>query len=433
MKFTRIVCGLAAVWLAGVAWNAEAGRVYTLEDCLALGKERSARTANARRDLRSARAGIGEARAEAMPHLDLKGNYTRLDEVATFDMGNGPVSLGAEDNYSVAAELGQVLYKGGQVRAALRAAGAYERYAMQGVSRADAELDRDIRIGYYDLLLAGAQAGVENESVGQLRRLVAQTESRFEQKTVPEFELLSARVRLANVLPRQIAASNRLELARESLRNLAHLEAGPFDVAGALPRLEEEWPLDRLLETAMANRPEIRQMEEQIRLRREDWNASRAAYKPTFRAFANYRGANNSSYAPMQSEWDWHWTAGLTAEWAFTDGGRRSAVSLQKQLALESTNADADELRRAVSLDVRQAYLTLTHAAEAIRVAEATVGLAEKGLAIAAVRHEQGVSTYLEFTETNLALSTARLQMLEAFYAHAVARVRVRHAAGISQ
>jgi outer membrane protein TolC len=51
-------------------------------------------------------------------------------------------------------------------------------------------------------------------------------------------------------------------------------------------------------------------------------------------------------------------------------------------------------------------------------------------LAIASVRHEQGVSTYLEFTETNLALSTARMQMVEAMHAHAVAQVRVRYATG---
>ncbi len=427
----RMMRGLLVIgFQAGAVLAADEMRTYTLGECLKIGAERAARTANARRDMQSARAGINEARAEALPHVDLKGNYTRLDELSSFDMGQGPVTLGDLDNYGVSAELSQVLYKGGQVRAALRAAGAYERFAAHGVDRADATLVRDINIGFYDVLLAKAQVAVENESAEQFRRLVAQTETRYAQQAAPEFELLSARVRLANVLPRQIAASNRLELARESLRNLVHLESGPFDLAGTLQRQDQACSLERLLEAAMTNRPEIGQMEEQVRLRREDVNASRAAYKPTIKAFANYRGANNSSYSPTQTEWDWHWTAGVTAEWSFTDGGRRLAVVLQKQLTLENTRTDLDELKRAVALEVRQAYLTLTHAAEAIRVAADTVGLAERGLAIASVRHEQGVSTYLEFTETNLALSTARMQMVEAMHAHAVAQVRVRYATG---
>ncbi len=423
--------GAMALWVAADGRAADAARSYTLGDCLAIGKELAARTANARRDVLSARAGIREARAEALPHVDLKGDYTRLDEVPSFDLGEGPVEIGTENNYGVSAELSQVLYKGGQVQAALRAAKAYEQYARQGRREADAALERDIGVAFHSVLLAAAETTVENESVAQLRRLVGQSEVRFRQQTIPEFELLSARVRLANAFPRQIAASNRLETAREALRTVACLEDGVYTLAGTLERREEHWVLEQILAMAMTNRPELARMEAQVRLRREDIHSAEAAYKPTIRAFGNYRGANSSAYSPMQTEWDWRWTAGVTAEWALADGGRRAAVTLQKRLALENTLADRDDLRRVIALEARQAFLALTHAAEAIRVAGETVALAEKGLAIAAVRHEQGVSTYLEFTETNLALSTARLQMLQALYAHAVARLQVRHAAGL--
>lgn len=430
MKGVARLVGIMALLLPGYG-RAAAPDTYTLSDCLRIGRERAGLTANARRSVVSARAGIREAGSEALPHVDLKGNYTRLDEVPSFDLGDGPIELGTENTYGVSAELSQVLYKGGQVRAALRAAKAYERLARQGSRAADARLDRDISIAFYGVLLAAEEVSVENESVEQLRRLVRQTEVRFRQQTVPEFELLSARVRLANALPRQIASSNRLEVARESLRALACLDDGACRFAGSFPREAPGWTLEPMLAMAMTNRAELLQMDERIRLCREDVESARSARKPTVRAFGNYQGANSSTYAPIQTEWDWHWTAGVTVEWALTDGGRRESVILQKRLALENSMAEREDLRRAIALEVRQAFLAMTHAGEVIQVAAETVALAEKGLAIAAVRYEQGVSTYLEFTETNLALSTARLQLVHALHAHVVACVQMRHAAGL--
>ena len=55
--------------------------------------------------------------------------------------------------------------------------------------------------------------------------------------------------------------------------------------------------------------------------------------------------------------------------------------------------------------------------------------LAQKGLDIARVRYEQGLSTYLEFTETNLALSSARLALWEARFECRAAAARLRYAA----
>lgn len=419
------------LWLVRIGECAPPAHSYTLADCLQKGRERAARTANARRMEVSAGASVREARAEALPHLDLNGSYTRIDEVSTFDIGEGPIQIGSEDNYVVSAGLSQVLYKGGQVRAALRAAKVYQDYARQGRRAAEAALERDICLAFHGLQLAEAETAVENESVLQLRRMVASAESQLAQQTIPEFELLSARVRLANALPRQIAASNRLEICRENLRTLAYLDDGDYALEGRLVMRQEARGLQQYLEAALQSRPELAQLESQVRLRREGCNVAEAAYKPAIRAFGNYQGGNSSAYAPMQTEWDWHWTAGMTVEWAFSDGGRRSAVWLQKKLALESTQADLEEMRRMVALEVRQAFLGLKYAEEAILVARETEALAERGLAIAAVRHAQGIATYLEFTETNLALSTARLQMLQALYSHSAARVKVRFAAGL--
>lgn len=423
-----------AGWLAGglvVAAGGEAVPRYTLQDCLRISRERSSRPAQARRDVASARARVSQTRSQVLPHLDLKSGYTRLDEVPSLDFGGEQITLGSEDSYNASAELSQLLYNGGQVSAALRAARAFERYAQYGVSRADETLERDVAIGFNDVLLARARVGVEAESVEQLRRFTSQTEARYAQQTASEFDLLTARVRLANAVPRLMAASNHLEVARETFRDLVRLDGGGFELAG-----DFEWQgamagLEDWLAKAEAGRPELGQMQQFVRLREEQLRAVKGDYQPTLRTFFNYGGSNSSQYDPTQAEWGWHWTAGLTLQWSIIDGGERAGRVLETRLALDQARSDLDDLRRAVRLEVRQAYLDLTHTREVLTVAKDTVGLAERGLAIARTRYEQGVSTYLEFMETNLALSTAKLQLCQALRDHAVAGARIRCASGL--
>jgi len=402
----------------------------TLDDCLRLGLARSVDIANAQRDRTIARAGVTKARAQALPHLEATAGYTRLDEVAAFDLGGTTMEFGTENNYSATLGLKQLLYNGGQVQAGLRAARAYDEYAALKVQEVRETLARDIRIAFYGVLLAEAALAVQQESVTQLESLVAQAENRFRHQALSEFERLSAHVRLANERPRLIQARNQLALAREQLRRLTQLEDSDFRLDGSLQGdLAELPPLEALIREGLARRPEILQAERLIELRAADARTTRSEYHPTLDAFANYTGGNSSASDPTQDGWAWHWNAGLSLRWNLTDGGLRRGTLIEKEQEVEKARATLEELRRLVAIEIRQHYLDLAHAAEAAHVASENVALAQKGLDIARVRYEQGLSTYLEYTETNVALSSARLAMHQAHFACRVADARLRCAA----
>jgi len=426
-------CRALAGVMAALATGAAAGDppAYTLADCLRIGRERAVVTATARRNLAAAEAGISRARSEALPQLDLKANYTRIDEVAALEFEGRSISMGNEDNASAGAELSQLLYNGGQVRAALRAAKAYRRHADLAVRQAEAALDRDICTGFYDILKADAAVAVAQQTVDQWRLFVEQAETRYRQQTVPEFDVLSARVKLANATPALIAARHRLNLVREAFRNTAHLDDGDFVLVGELRDSPAAPAVEALLAVAVTNRPELSMLEQTVRLREEDLTAAKARRQPTLRAFGNYTGSTASQYNPTQSQWEWHWTAGLTAEWSLFDGGDRSGEVMEKRMALENARDALGEYRRQVTLDVRQACADLADAKEAVGVARANVSLAERALSIARTRYDQGVATSLDFTDSNLALATVRLTLVEALHGEWAAWARARYAAGL--
>jgi outer membrane protein TolC len=349
-----------------------------------------------------------------------------------FDFGEESISLGDLDNYSADATLHQLLYSGGRVGAALKAAVLTEDLA--GWSRAETEslLARDIRIGFFDILLAGAAVSVRQESVRQLRELLDQTRDKFESGAASEFDVLAAEVSLSNEEPHLIAASNALEIAKAGFRRLLNLGDEPFRIAGELDHDPRVFELETLLEVADTNRAAIRAQSTVVELREQDVSAAHSGALPELNANFTYRGTKPPAFAAFENDWDWRWSAGLTAEWDVWDGGLTRGQVKQKKEELGKSRTDLDELRRSVALEVRQHYLTMVHAQRAVDSSRGNVELAKRALGIAETRYQAGLATRLEYADANLGLSTARLTWYQAIHAHKVAVARLRHACGLS-
>ncbi len=425
----KVVAGL--LFLAGMHATA-AEPAYTLEDCIRMGLEQSVPVANARRDEQAARGRIRQVRAQVLPQLTGHGRYTRLDEVEAFDLGQGPIQMGELDNYLVSAEASQLLYSGGAVQAALKAAKIYRQRTLLETQRQERTLVRDIRTAFYTILLAEATVSVQEASVEQLKGLVKQAEAKFRNDTASEFDLLSAQVRLANQEPFLIKARRDVQVAREAFRNLIHLEEDTYRLEGRLEYEPLQADYERWLAEGLQRRPELSQQEQVIDLWEQDIRVEKANYLPTIKARAAYEGTKPPASFSSDSDWDWGWNAGLTAEWKFLDGGLRSGKLMEKGMELEKARDNLRDLRRAVELEIHTACLDLTHAAEAVTASMDTIRLAEKSMDIARTRYDVGLSTYLEYTDANLALSEARLLWNGALREHLAAKARLAFACGVN-
>lgn len=426
-----------AVALVTAAWGSAAdgpaavpARRYTLDECLRSGLERSVAVQNAGRDRATAEAVIGQTRARVLPELKAKGDYLRFDELDAFDFGGQRMEFGRLDNWSGSLEVSQLVYDGGSVQAALRAAKSYRGQKEQAEARVRAELVRDITLTFHTLLFLEEAVRVQEDAVGVLREFAAQAGEKARRGTAAEFDALSARVRLANELPALAAARRELGVARASFRNLARLDEGEFGLAGALDYTPADVDPAAARETALRERPELEELRKTVDLRAADVRAEQGSYSPSVRIHGSYLGKNPESFAATEEGWDWGWQAGVTLEWNLFDGLLRESRIREKTIALATARADLEELGRRISVEVEQACLQLREAAESVESSRQTVELAEKSLEIAKARFDAGLSTYLEFTDTNLAVRRARLQRSAALRDHLAASARLAHATG---
>ncbi len=83
-----------------------------------------------------------------------------------------------------------------------------------------------------------------------------------------------------------------------------------------------------------------------------------------------------------------------------------------------------------VKLDVKVAYYDLVQAKEIVDSQKYNTSQAEEAVKIAEVRYDNGVSTLLELMDAQLALTTARLNYLNALYSYEEAKARLKRITG---
>jgi outer membrane protein TolC len=278
--------------------------------------------------------------------------------------------MGREDNYAAGVEASQLLYSGGSVGSALKAAQLYREVARARVQQVENELVRDIRVGFHGILLADEQVRVQEASLAQLEDWLAQAESRFRQQTASEFDVLTAQVRVANGRPALIQARKQAELARAAFRNLVQLEAETFELAGELAfapvgAVAGDWQA-----LGLERRPELIEQRNYLGMWEADIRAEQGGFLPQVRAFAGYDGENPES-GHGADEWEWGWNAGVAAEWDLFDGAlRRNRV--RKAPGAGQGARDARRRERQVALEIQSHVLDLRQAAETVAAASRT-------------------------------------------------------------
>jgi len=432
MKLLAVAVFAGSVAAVGQdAGTIDTNRLLSVEACLQLAEERASTLANARRDMEIAGARVRQARAQAMPSVKLSTSYTRLGEVqyAKFSEEAEAVPLGSENNYSASASLNQLLYAGGSLQAAREAAHIYHRMASLEAERVRLRLERDTRAGFYGIILAERAVAVREESVRNLENILKQVEDRVRSDAAPMYEELAARSRLANERPLLIAARKNLQAARLSFRSMLNIE-GDFTLSESFNFTAETPDPDKMVREALIRRPDIKALVEARNLRSCALEVALGDYQPTVAAWAGYDGTSPGSVFNGGNEWNWTWKAGITASWSLFDGGLRGGAVKEKRLDLEKADENIRQAREAAELETRQACLAIDLAGESLKAAKEGVILADKTLEIAETRYKQGLGTFLDLSEANLAKSAAGLNVLQAMHDIAVALADLELATG---
>lgn len=415
---------IAWTWPAAAATNQPAS--LTLPQCLDLALKQNPQVLKAKEEIRRTYGIIVEARAAALPQVTASGQYSRVDE-HNLDMAPGmssPENL--QNPWLAKVEVSQLVYSGGRVGAAIRAAKLTDQIAVAGFQGVVADTVLNVRRNFYQILLNKQLVTVREESVKLLRRQLEDTQRRFEAGTVPRFNVLRAEVELANAKPPLIRSQNNLRLSREALIKLLAVDSPHtqmftrvnFD--GSLVYEHRAWDLSAALGEALKQRPEFQRAEKQVALAAEGIKNAEAGYKPDLSLFANY-GFHNYPYSDDIGQTHQGWMVGARATWSLFDGMATRGKVIQARAQREQSTYDFADTRRSIELEVRQAYADYLQALELLEAQKKTVEQAEESLRLAEVRFTAGSGTQLDVFSAQTALTEARSNEIQSLYDYNVA------------
>ncbi len=371
-----------------------------------------------------------EVRSSQIPNVSATGGYQRNDTEIS--------SNGRDRNWSVDITARQVLYSGGGIQAGVKAQQLALDAAILSLRAVINDALLQVRTRFYTVLVNRERIKVQEQNIELLQRQLQDVKNRYEAGTVSNFEVLRSEVALANAQPALITARNDYRLAIEELRqSLGFVNRNPDSMTkvpefiGTLEFSPVSFDLRAALTSARENRPDLQRLQKLEAAAEQGITISRSGYLPTVAAYGAYDWRMNSTGSSSVSNARDGWTVGLQSSWDIFDGRATKGRVIQARSQLEQTKLAVAEAQLGVDVDVRRSISTYQQATELAEASKKVVEQAEEAVRLANARFGAGTATQLDVLTSQVDLTTARLNQLQAYYSYNVAVANVRRAMGL--
>jgi outer membrane protein len=415
----------------------------TLDKSLEVAYEKNKSLLDQKEKISYARYKIDEARSNFFPQLSFQGSYTRLGVISSFQMPFSfqvvdselkivptPMQLpmGFNDNYDLGLSLTQPLFTWGRIKNSHDIANLSYQASQESYGETKQKIKFEVTKSFYQIILLEELVKVREEARQNVEEHLKTVEARYKAGQASEFDLLRARVQLANSDPPLIQAKNSLELALNGFKNLLGLDlATEIKLEGELKYEPMEIDLPSAEKEALANRIELKSIYLQKQISRKALSIAKAGNRPTLAGFLNYDYKN-----PFNSvqKWDDDWNFGFSINLPLFDGFATQSRINQSKSNIKDLEVVQTQIEDGILLETRQAISNLNLAKENILSQKENVAQAKKSLEIAKVQYAEGMITSLEEMDTQLALAIAQTNYLQALADWLVAMAEYEKAIG---
>ncbi len=395
-----------------------------------------------------------QADAAFSPTLTANFVYTRLNRGQSATFGNTSITLVNVDQPVLTAQAVLPIDISGMLRAARDEAGFQEVAARIGVNTALNQTVLSVKQAFYAMLRARALVVVANETLNDDLTRLSDAQKKLKAGTVAPFDVLSAQTDVANAQQQLITARSNVSLAAANLNSVLgiaidspiHITSrGAVEVppgtstagvstntvtppVSAAPNSGSKSSIyDLLVKDARLMRPEVLGAEAALAAAHRGVYVARRSYMPSMALNAQF------TYEPNAAGFSPKTTANqvsLSFSLPLWDGGVAQAEVEQAKANVDTAQTTLRQTIDQIDLDVRNAYLTLLQARDRVTVANQALSQARESYRLAMVRYTSGVSTQVEVSSAQAALTQAEQNQVNALYDYNSARSQLDGAVG---
>jgi len=337
------------------------------------------------------------------------------------------VTIPVAPNIYVASVVYQYpLYTGGRLEQQIALARAGVKGAEAALERTKQEIALQTKLAYFQVLVAQAGLQVAQQTVATAEETLRIAQARVRAGTSPRFDEIQAEVNLAIARQGLGRARNGVAVATQGLAAVIGLPVDtPLRPQESMEVVPVQPGVADLVARGLKDRPELVEHQAKVEAAVAAIELAKAGTRPvvglTGSLSADGIGTNSLGLG---------WSIGLAATFPLFDGGVTAAKIKEAELRLEQLRVVEAQLRQLIELQVRQAVLNLSAAAEELTTAGKTIEQAREALRIAQVRFREGVGTNLEVISAQAALAQAESARVQALFSYNAARAQLERAVG---
>ncbi len=296
---------------------------------------------------------------------------------------------------------------------------------------------------YFDFLLADEMIKLRRESMRLYEANFKDVKNLYNKGSVPKYELLQAQVELKNQEPLLLDAENSRRTALEMFNYHLGLDELIYEPDStildsdvkAVSSENKEGNIQRLIQLALANRPEIIQVAKKGEVARHSAELNSSYYLwPTFSVAGCYgytkydpntpdAGMFSSYFSGITGDDQWQntWQVRIAATYRWSSlipSDSTRSMEREERIRMREAEEEILKIRRLVAISVKNSYNKLVTSYIPILSQRDNVATAEEGLRIARESYRAGVIRNSELLSAQVNLTAARTGYINAVYSY---------------
>jgi outer membrane protein TolC len=283
---------------------------------------------------------------------------------------------------------------------------------------------------YLQVVSSAARIDVAHAQLQTAEALLRQATDLKASGLVAAIDVVRADVQVQNQRQRAIVAENDFEKAKLQLGRAIGLPPGQnVTLTDKIPYSPlPPVTLETALKDAYEKRPDFLAARDRVAAAEAGVRSARGELLPTLRLDGDYGTIGQTPEGAHPT-----YTVAATLRVPVFEGGRAQGRRIEAEAELKQRQAEFEDFRGRIDLEVRTAFLDVRAASQQLEAARTAVTLANQELEQARDRFAAGISSNLEVTQAQESVATASESYIEALYTHNLAKASLAHAVGVAE
>lgn len=432
---------LVVLLVLGSHLAAQEAQKLSIDQAVNLAIEHNLSLSNTKRDLAAKQRKADTAWNVFIPTVDVSGTLARMNEVPkTVTIPGSPVQelpqWSLSSRFSAALTLNVALFEGlKNVRM------DYENGKI-GYEKARAQLERDVRKSYIQILLLQENVKLLKENLAAAEQRLETARANYRGGLVPELTVLQAQVGAENLKPTIQDLENSLQLAIESLAMSLGLPHGTrLELQSLpLPDLSLDLDMEALISRAVKDKPDLEELRRSILLLQSTKRANfYQLYTPSLSLGWTFDPTFQGD--PMKDNWfdseSWKQRSGMfsiTLAWRLNSllpFSREAQGLADLDDTIAKMNTSLAMAVRGTETEVYSIILKLQKSQQSMNALKLNVDLAKRAYALTEDAYKAGLKDIMEITNADLDLRKAQLEVMKEQFNYITGLLDLEYAIGV--